>query len=153
MNPSPLLLPPRSVGAVNVTSVHLSSYFWQLGCQYKKVLFTFISTFVSYFLFVNCLVTDIFGENLFEKEEIMPVFLGLIGVNKKKKAFDCVGTFEEAVDALRMTIKRFQEICVTEESSERLESSAENDPLALNIIPVVLLRLEPLLTCIEEVLN
>ena len=83
----------------------------------------------------------------------MPVFLGLIGVNKKKKAFDCVGTFEEAVDALRMTIKRFQEICVTEESSERLESSAENDPLALNIMPAVLLRLEPLLTCIEEVLN
>ena len=143
MNRSPLLLLPLLyVGAASVTNVPSSFYFWQLGCQSNEVLHFLCAFYCSLMFFI---VNDIFGENMLENEGLVPVFYGLIGGNNNRKAFDCVGTFEEAMEALRMSITRFRDINMIEASSERGKSSAEYSHGSSNM-PVVLLRLEPFLT-------
>ena len=57
-------------------------------------------------------VWAIFGENLFEKSQLLEVFLSLVGFkreNEVHKPFECVGTFEEARCAVELSLKRVRE--------------------------------------------
>lgn len=52
-------------------------------------------------------LVNIFGEDLFEKENLLDIFLGLTG-NAENKPFDCVGTYEEVNFAISKTIKNVE---------------------------------------------
>lgn len=66
-----------------------------------KCLFVYI--ILSPFLYKNKLI-NIFKEDLFEKEELLPLFIDLTG-HGKLKPFDCVGTFYENRYAISKTIE------------------------------------------------
>lgn len=51
-------------------------------------------------------IVTIFGQNLYEKEELLPLFKDILG-NGTMKPFDCVGTFEEARVAFIMAENHF----------------------------------------------
>lgn len=74
---------------------------WKWCCNCAKCLFAYI--ILSPFLYKDKLV-DIFGEDLFEKESLLDIFLGLTG-NGENKPFDCVGTYEEVNFAVSKTIE------------------------------------------------
>jgi UDP-N-acetyl-alpha-D-muramoyl-L-alanyl-L-glutamate epimerase len=69
-------------------------------CNCPKCLFTYIilSPFIS-----EGTLTEIFGKNLFDSKELLPVFNELVG-SAENKPFDCIGTVEEINAALCMTI-------------------------------------------------
>ena len=71
---------------------------WCLNCS--KCLFAFI--ILAPYLYKEKLV-EIFGEDLFQKKELLNTFIELTG-NGKNKPFDCVGTFEEVNFAITKTI-------------------------------------------------
>ena len=73
---------------------------WNWCCNCAKCLFVF--SMLSPFLTQEEL-TKIFGENLFEKKELLPIFKELLGYGRKKP-FDCVGTYEEINYAISKTI-------------------------------------------------
>lgn len=50
-------------------------------------------------------VLAIFGKNLFEEKDLMPLFEELIGA-KNFKPFECIGTQEEVKDALRKVVEK-----------------------------------------------
>ena len=64
---------------------------WKWCCNCAKCLFAYI--ILSPYLYKEKLVR-IFGEDLFEKSNLLNTFLELTG-NGETKPFDCVGTFEE----------------------------------------------------------
>ncbi len=70
-------------------------------CNCSKCLFTFIllSPFIS-----DEDMISIYGENLFEKESLLPILLELCGLTAEKP-FECVGTIEEVNVALCQKIK------------------------------------------------
>ena len=74
---------------------------WKCCCICSKCLFAY--TILSPFLYKEKLV-DIFGEDMFEKKELLSTFLELTG-NGETKPFDCVGTFEEVNFAISKTIE------------------------------------------------
>ena len=75
-------------------------------CNCAKCLFTFIilSPFVS-----TESLQKIFGENLFEKEELLPVFQELCGLTQEKP-FECVGTIKEVCLSLVQAVKRYDNV-------------------------------------------
>lgn len=77
---------------------------WKWCCNCAKCLFAYI--ILGPFLYKDKLV-DIFGEDLFEKESLLDIFLGLIG-RSKNKPFDCVGTYEEVNFAISRTIENVE---------------------------------------------
>jgi hypothetical protein len=75
-------------------------------CNCAKCLFTFI--ILSPFIppeQLHC----IFGENLFEKEDLLPVFRELCGLTNEKP-FECVGTIEEVCLALVQATKQYDHL-------------------------------------------
>lgn len=74
---------------------------WKWCCNCAKCLFAY--TILSPFLYKKKLV-DIFGEDMFEKKELLNTFIELTG-NGENKPFDCVGTFEEVNFAISKTIE------------------------------------------------
>lgn len=74
-------------------------WHWCSSCP--KCLFVYI--ILSPFLSKNELV-DIFGEDLFAKEELLDTFLELLGF-RETKPFECVGTRDEVRYAVSMAIK------------------------------------------------
>ena len=78
-------------------------WHWCNNCA--KCLFPFI--ILSPFLTLEKL-EQIFKENLWQKEDLLPIFIDLIGKGNNKP-FDCVGTFEEVNWAVCKTIKIFEE--------------------------------------------
>ena len=78
---------------------------WIWCCNCAKCLFAYI--ILSPYLYKTELV-NIFGEDLFEKKELLDIFLELTG-NKDVKPFDCVGTFEEVNFAISKTIIDLEE--------------------------------------------
>ena len=72
-------------------------------CECAKCMFTFIilSPFIS-----PERLTAVFGENMFEKEHLLPIFQELCGLSKEKP-FECVGTIEEVCLALIQTVKQY----------------------------------------------
>lgn len=77
---------------------------WKWCCNCAKCLFAYI--ILSPFLYKEKLV-NIFGENLFEKKELLEIFCQLTG-NGEVKPFDCVGTFEEVNFAISKTIENIE---------------------------------------------
>ena len=72
---------------------------WCNSCP--KCLFVYI--ILSPFLYKEKLI-NIFGEDLFEKEELLQTFIELCGY-AEVKPFECVGTFSEVNFAISKTIK------------------------------------------------
>ncbi|MDR0979442.1 MAG: hypothetical protein LBL91_05965 [Lachnospiraceae bacterium] len=77
---------------------------WKWCCSCPKCLFVFC--ILSPFLYKENLV-DIFGEDLFEKQELLKTFIELCGYGETKP-FECVGTFEEVNFAVSTTIVRLE---------------------------------------------
>ena len=75
---------------------------WCLNCP--KCLFVF--TILSPFLYKHKLV-NIFGEDLFEREDLIDTFKEMIG-ESNVKPFECVGTINEAKYAISKTITNFK---------------------------------------------
>ena len=75
-------------------------------CNCPKCLFTFIilSPFVS-----AEKLTKTYGENLFEKKELLSVLKELCGMTPEKP-FECVGTVDEVCIALVQTVKKYENL-------------------------------------------
>lgn len=73
---------------------------WKWCCDCPKCLF--IYSILSPFLYEEKLV-DIFSEDLFDRQDLLPTFLELLGV-ADHKPFECVGTTSEVNYALIETI-------------------------------------------------
>ena len=78
---------------------------WKWCCNCPKCLFVFI--ILSPFLYKEKLI-NIFGEDLFEKEELLKTFVELCGYGETKP-FECVGTFKEIRYAVSKTIEYIKE--------------------------------------------
>ena len=77
---------------------------WQWCCNCAKCLFAYI--ILSPYLYKEKLI-NIFGTDLFEKNELLKTFIELTG-NGDNKPFDCVGTFEEVNFAISKTINNIE---------------------------------------------
>jgi len=77
---------------------------WNWCCNCPKCLFAYI--ILSPYLYKDELV-NIFGKDLYEKEELLTTFIELTG-NGETKPFECVGTFEEVNFAISKTIEKMQ---------------------------------------------
>lgn len=75
---------------------------WHWCCSCPKCLFVYI--ILSPFLYKEKLI-KIFGEDLFEKEDLLDIFIELTGYGKTKP-FECVGTYEEVRYAITKTISK-----------------------------------------------
>lgn len=75
---------------------------WRWCCNCSKCLFIFI--ILSPFLSIDKLIS-IFGENLYEREDLLDTFKELIGYSDNKP-FECVGTYEEARYAISLVIEK-----------------------------------------------
>lgn len=77
---------------------------WKWCCNCPKCMFVFI--ILSPFLYKQKLI-DIFGEDLYERQDLLKTFVELTG-NGDTKPFECVGTFEEVCFAITKTIDNLQ---------------------------------------------
>ena len=75
---------------------------WCQNCA--KCLFAYV--ILSPYLYKEKLI-NIFGSDLFEKKELLKIFIELTG-NGETKPFDCVGTFEEVNFAISKTIMNIE---------------------------------------------
>ena len=75
---------------------------WIWCCNCPKCLFVYI--ILSPFLTTEELIS-IFGENLYDKKELLETFLELTG-SSNHKPFECVGTYEEVNYALSRCIEK-----------------------------------------------
>ena len=75
---------------------------WKWCCRCPKCLFVY--TILSPFLYKEKLV-NIFGEDLFEKRDLLKTFIELCGFGETKP-FECVGTYREIRFAISETIKK-----------------------------------------------
>lgn len=78
---------------------------WKWCCNCPKCLFVY--TILSPFLYKEKLL-NIFGEDLFEREDLLTTFVELTG-NGETKPFECVGTYEEVCFAISKTIANLGE--------------------------------------------
>ncbi|MBX4200745.1 hypothetical protein KW786_01310 [Candidatus Parcubacteria bacterium] len=74
---------------------------WCGRCAKCVFAFTLLSAFVP-----KKELTAIFGRNLYQKEELLPLFKDVLGFGDMKP-FDCVGTFAESQSALYLAKKPF----------------------------------------------
>lgn len=77
---------------------------WIWCCNCAKCLFAF--TILSPYLYKEKLV-EIFGEDLFDKQSLLDIFIELTG-NGEYKPFDCVGTYEEVNYAITFVISKLK---------------------------------------------
>lgn len=77
---------------------------WKWCCNCAKCLFAYI--ILSPYLYKEKLV-NIFGEDMFKKENLLTTFLELTG-HGETKPFDCVGTYEEVNFAISKTIENLE---------------------------------------------
>lgn len=73
---------------------------WKWCCNCSKCLFVYC--ILSPFLYKDKLI-NIFGEDMFQNEELLNTFIELCGYGKNKP-FECVGTYEEINFAITKTI-------------------------------------------------
>lgn len=82
-------------------SKKLTDKLWCGQCPKCVFNFTLFSAFLS-----KRVVLKIFGKNLFEDENLLPLIKDLLGFGDMKP-FDCVGTFEETQAALYLSTKKY----------------------------------------------
>jgi len=97
---------------------------WKWCCNCPKCLFVYI--ILSPFLYRNDLIS-IFGEDLYEKKDLLPIFLELLGYSDTKP-FECVGTYNEVRYAVSLTINN-----IDGELPYLLSYYKEHYPLELDI--------------------
>ncbi len=88
----------------NSCNVGSKSEPWKWCCSCPKCLFVFI--ILSPFLYKERLI-KIFGEDLFEREDLLKTFIELCGYGKTKP-FECVGTYNEVCYAITKTINNLK---------------------------------------------
>ncbi len=90
---------------------------WCNNCA--KCVFTYLllSPFLS-----RGKLKEIFGEDLFNKKELLPLFSDILGFGKMKP-FDCVGTFEEAQSALYLAKDKFTNSALVKEFGAKVNFS------------------------------
>lgn len=95
---------------------------WKWCCNCSKCLFVYIilSPFIE-----RCERIKIFGEDLFEKKELLETFKEILGYSDTKP-FECVGTLEEARYAISLVLDK------GEEHSYLLDYYREHYPLFLD---------------------
>ncbi|MBO5138025.1 MAG: hypothetical protein J6B89_00085 [Bacilli bacterium] len=76
---------------------------WQWCCDCPKCLFIYI--ILSPFLKKNELI-DIFGEDLYERDDLLQTFIELLGYSVNKP-FECVGTYDEVKYAVSLAISKY----------------------------------------------
>jgi hypothetical protein len=75
---------------------------WCNGCEKCVFVFLLLSAFLS-----PPAVTQIFGKDLFRCPELEPVFLSVLGLSVDGvKPFECIGTPEESLAALLLTLRQ-----------------------------------------------
>lgn len=99
---------------------------WKWCCNCPKCLFVYI--ILSPFLYKEKLI-NIFGEDLFTREDLLKTFVELTG-NGETKPFECVGTYEEVCFAISKTISKLQESLQEEELPYLLKYYKENFKLS-----------------------
>lgn len=77
---------------------------WNWCCHCAKCMFVY--SLLAPHLYKDDLI-EIFGEDMFENEEMLQIFKELLG-KENVKPFDCVGTFEEVNYAITKTIKNME---------------------------------------------
>lgn len=95
---------PQYHSVFNSCNVGSKGETWQWCNNCGKCLFAYI--ILAPYLYRDALV-GIFGEDLFEKEALLPIFQQLIG-QAETKPFDCVGTFEEVNFAVGQVAQKIQ---------------------------------------------
>lgn len=78
---------------------------WKWCCDCPKCLFVY--TILSPFLYKEKLV-NIFGEDLFEREDLLKTFIELCGFGETKP-FECVGTYSEIRYSISAVIRKLEE--------------------------------------------
>ncbi len=96
---------------------------WKWCCCCPKCLFVYI--ILSAFLPSEELVS-IFGEDLYAKKELLPIFLELLGY-AETKPFECVGTYEEVRFAISKAIQQGKKGFLLEYYQEHYPLSLEID--------------------------
>ena len=67
-----------------------------------------LSVYITFYPFIDKeQIISIFGQDLYEKEELLDLLAYIIG-EKKPKPFECVGTYEELHEGLRLSIKKLE---------------------------------------------
>ena len=79
---------------------------WHWCCNCPKCLFVYI--ILSPHLYKNKLI-NIFGEDLFERKDLLETFISLTG-RSNNKPFECVGTYEEVNYAISKTISKLNNL-------------------------------------------
>lgn len=79
---------------------------WNWCCNCPKCLFVYI--ILSPFLYKEKLI-NIFGEDLFERKDLLNTFIELLGYGETKP-FECVGTYEEVRYAVSILITRLDSL-------------------------------------------
>ena len=77
---------------------------WKWCCSCPKCLFVY--TILSPFLYKEKLI-NIFGEDLFEKEDLLKTFIELCGFGETKP-FECVGTYSEIRYSISEVIRKLE---------------------------------------------
>jgi len=71
---------------------------WCLKCEKCAFVYLILSAWMS-----PAEVLSVFGQSLFDRIELLPIFLRLLGADGVKP-FECVGTFSEASAAVELTV-------------------------------------------------
>ena len=79
---------------------------WEWCCNCPKCLFVY--TILAPFLYKDKLI-NIFGEDLFTREDLLNTFIELCGYSKNKP-FECVGTYSEVRYAVSRLIEELEEL-------------------------------------------
>ncbi len=82
---------------------------WCGKCPKCVFVFTLLSAYLSKKELIN-----IFHKNLYQDENLLPIFRDILGFGKMKP-FDCVGTFEEAQTALFLAKNKFKSDFIVQE--------------------------------------
>lgn len=79
---------------------------WNWCCNCPKCLFVY--TILSPFLYKDKLI-GIFGEDLFERKDLLNTFIELLGYGETKP-FECVGTYEEVRYSVSLLIQKLEDL-------------------------------------------
>lgn len=111
---------------------------WTWCCSCPKCLFVYI--ILSPYLYKDKLI-DIFGCDLFEKEELLPIFKELLG-ETGVKPFECVGEVSEVKYALSLLLTKYKDKSIpkllkyfTDNYSIDLSLNLEKQYNNVNLVP------------------
>ena len=98
-------------------------WVWCNSCA--KCLFVFV--ILSPFLTIDELI-NIFGENLYDKKELLDIFINLTG-NGKHKPFECVGTYDEVCYGVSRAIDKYDNYYLLDYYQKHFKYIPENNDI------------------------